>query len=92
MRGFGHQASANVLRQAAAIQEPLRSELIGLLCEHKTLTATKRYQQLTESDYETSAFVIYELAPPSALTVAWSKASWRAKKPQRKKSSDLLEH
>ena len=50
---------------AAAIKEPLRSELIGLLREHKTVTATKRYQHATGSDYETSMFVIYELTPES---------------------------
>lgn len=46
---------------AAAIKEPLRSELIGLLREHNTSTATKRYQEATGKDYETSMFVIYEL-------------------------------
>ena len=48
---------------AAAIKEPLRSELIGLLREHKTSTATKRYQEATGKDYETCMFVIYELEP-----------------------------
>jgi hypothetical protein len=48
---------------ATAVKEPLRSELIGLLREYKTVTATKRYQQATGKDYETSMFVIYELAP-----------------------------
>jgi hypothetical protein len=48
---------------AAAIKEPLRSELIGLLREHKTTTATMRYQKATGSDYETSMLVIYELTP-----------------------------
>jgi hypothetical protein len=48
---------------AAAIKGPLRSELIGLLREHKTSTATKRYQEASGKDYETCMFVIYELEP-----------------------------
>jgi hypothetical protein len=47
----------------AAIQEPLRSELLALLREHKTVTATKRYQEASGENYETSMFVIYELTP-----------------------------
>ncbi|HKW88979.1 MAG TPA: hypothetical protein VJN21_09500 [Candidatus Acidoferrales bacterium] len=48
---------------AAAIQEPLRSQLKALLREHKTVTATKQYQQASGQDYETCMFVIYELTP-----------------------------
>jgi hypothetical protein len=48
---------------AAAIKEPLRSELIGLLRGHKSSTATKRYQEASGKDYETCMFVIYELEP-----------------------------
>ena len=48
---------------AAEIKEPLRSELLGLLRDHKAVTATKRYQQATGSDEETAMFVIYELTP-----------------------------
>ncbi len=47
----------------AAIAEPLRSELLALLREHKTMTATKRYQDASGQDYETCMFVIYELTP-----------------------------
>ena len=47
----------------AAIQEPLRSQLKALIREHKTMTATKQYQQASGQDYETCMFVIYELTP-----------------------------
>jgi hypothetical protein len=48
---------------AGAIKDPLKSELIGLLREHKSLSATKRYQEASGKDYETCMFVIYELEP-----------------------------
>jgi len=47
---------------AAEIKEPLRSQLIALLREHKTGEATKRYKEASGQDYGTSIFVIDELA------------------------------
>lgn len=48
---------------AAAVKEPLRSDLVRLLREHKRMTATKKYQEATGKNYETCMFVIYELEP-----------------------------
>jgi hypothetical protein len=48
---------------AAAIKDPLRSELIALLRQHKTTGATQRYQDASGQDHQTAMLVIYELAP-----------------------------
>jgi hypothetical protein len=45
------------------IKEPLRSELKTMIRDHKTTTATKRYQEASGRDYETCMMVIYELTP-----------------------------
>jgi hypothetical protein len=47
---------------AAEIKEPLRSQLIALLREHKTAEATQRYKDASGQDYSTAMFVIDELA------------------------------
>ena len=47
---------------AAAIKEPLRSQLIALLREHNTPEATKRYKEATGQDSATSMRVIDALA------------------------------
>jgi hypothetical protein len=48
---------------AAAIKEPLRSDLIALLREHKTAEATTRYKEASGQDYPTAMFVIDLLVP-----------------------------
>ncbi len=47
---------------AAAIQEPLRSQLMALLRQHKTGEATDRYRKASGQDMKTSMFVIDVLA------------------------------
>jgi hypothetical protein len=47
---------------ADAIKDPLRSELIALLREHKTAEATTRYKEASGQDYGTSMFVMDLLA------------------------------
>jgi hypothetical protein len=47
---------------AAAIQEPLRSQLLALLRAHKTAAATDRYKEASGQDMKTSMFVIDALA------------------------------
>jgi hypothetical protein len=43
------------------IKEPLRSELLGMIREHKTSTAIDRYHETSGKDYKTSMFVINAL-------------------------------
>lgn len=47
---------------AGTIQEPLRSQLIALLREHKTGEAIRRYKEASGQDYQTAMFVIGQLA------------------------------
>ena len=54
---------AKTLALVAEIKEPLRSELKTMIRDHKTVTATKRYQEASGQDYETCMMVIYELTP-----------------------------
>lgn len=54
---------AKTLALVADIKEPLRSELKAMLRDHKTVTATKRYENASGQDYENSMMVIYELTP-----------------------------
>jgi hypothetical protein len=54
---------AKTLALVADIKEPLRSELKTMLREHKSMTATKRYQEASGQDYQTCMMVIYELTP-----------------------------
>jgi hypothetical protein len=54
---------AKTLALIAEIKEPLRSELKSMIHDHKTMTATKRYQEASAQDYETCMMVIYELTP-----------------------------
>ena len=46
---------------ADGIKEPLRSELVGMIREHKTSTAIDRYHEASGKDYKTSMFVINAL-------------------------------
>jgi len=46
---------------AADIQEPLRSELVAMLRQHKSGEASTRYQQATGSDMKTAMLVINAL-------------------------------
>jgi hypothetical protein len=48
--------------RAAAIAEPLRSQLITLLRDHKRGEATRRYKEASKVDYPTAVLVINELA------------------------------
>jgi hypothetical protein len=47
---------------AAAMREPLRAQLMALLRDHKTGTATDRYKDASGQDMQTSMFVIDQLA------------------------------
>jgi hypothetical protein len=47
---------------AAAIKEPLRSQLMALLHEHMRSEAIKRYKEASGQDYRTAIFVIDVLA------------------------------
>jgi hypothetical protein len=47
---------------AAAIVEPLRSQLVALVRAHKTGEAVRRYKDASGLDYRTSIFVIDDLA------------------------------
>lgn len=46
---------------AAGIKEPLRSELLAMLRQHKTGEAEIRYKQVTGGDMKTATLVIYAL-------------------------------
>jgi hypothetical protein len=46
---------------AQSIQDPLRSELIGLLRRHESASAIDRYHQATGQDMQTSMFVVNAL-------------------------------
>jgi hypothetical protein len=46
---------------ADAIQPPLRAELIAMLQQHKSSSATERYKAASGQDYRTSMFVIHDL-------------------------------
>ena len=68
LKKFRDEAPARKEREAhykslaAAIQEPLRSQLIALLREHKTGEAIDRYKGATGQDVQTAMFVINQLA------------------------------
>jgi hypothetical protein len=49
---------AKTLALIADIREPLRSELTTLIRDHKTMTATKRYQETSGQDYQTCMMII----------------------------------
>ena len=47
---------------AAAIAEPLRSQLVALIQAHKTAEAIRQYKEASGLDYRMSMFVIDDLA------------------------------
>ena len=54
-------AMARYKALADGIKDPLRSQLLGMIREHKTSTAIDRYHEASGKDYKTSMFVINEL-------------------------------
>jgi hypothetical protein len=68
LKQFRDEAPARKEREAhykslaGAIQEPLRSQLIALLRDHKTAEAIDRYKGASGQDTKTAMFVINQLA------------------------------
>jgi hypothetical protein len=68
LKKFRDEAPARKEREARfksmadAIQEPLRSQLVALLREHKTAEAIDRYKEANGADAQTAMLVINQLA------------------------------
>ena len=60
LKNFRDNAAAreHYKAMAAEIKEPLRSELLGMLRQHKSGEASTRYQQATGSDMKTAMLVV----------------------------------
>jgi hypothetical protein len=57
-----NEREAHYKSLAGAIQEPLRSQLIELLREHKTGEAVNRYKEASGQDEQTAMLVINQIA------------------------------